>query len=126
LNKPKPSVPRELLSMMTGYAFPGNVRELESMVFDAVSRHRSGALSLESFTSHITRGQSAGESTPASLDADTNSPIIFSQKLPTIKQATHLLVEEAMLRCGGNQSRAAKILGISQQALSKRLKKKTR
>jgi DNA-binding protein Fis len=28
-----------------------------------------------------------------------------------------------MHRSGGNQSRAAKILGISQQALSKRLKK---
>jgi len=40
-----------------------------------------------------------------------------------IKQATDLLVREAMQRANGNQSIAAGMLGISQQALSKRLKK---
>jgi DNA-binding protein Fis len=50
--------------------------------------------------------------------------INFSEKLPSIKQATDLLVVEAMRRTGGNQSIAAGLLGISQQALSKRLKKK--
>jgi DNA-binding protein Fis len=33
-----------------------------------------------------------------------------------------MLVEEAMHRSGNNQSTAAALLGISQQALSKRLK----
>ena len=43
--------------------------------------------------------------------------------LPTLKQAANDLVEKAMAHTGGNQSAAAKILGISQQALSKRLQK---
>ncbi len=47
----------------------------------------------------------------------------FSETLPTIKQAADLLVAEAMRRSGGNQSLAAGLLGISHQALSKRLKK---
>jgi predicted transcriptional regulator len=47
----------------------------------------------------------------------------FPKDLPTIKEATRLLVAEAMKRGGGNQSLAAKMLGITQQALSKRLKK---
>jgi len=34
------------------------------------------------------------------------------------------LIEEAMRRAGHNQSLAARMLGISQPALSKRLKKK--
>ncbi len=126
LNKPTPSVPRELEALLSNHAYPGNVRELESMVFDAVSRHRSGVLSLDTFKLHISRGQSFPGAFPASQASDTDPPITFSHKLPTIKHATRILIEEAMRRTGGNQSRAAKILGISQQALSKRLKKKQR
>ena len=123
LKKTTPPLPRELLPIMTSYDYPGNVRELESMVFDALSRHRSGILSLESFKSHIAREQPVEIPPPGSSDANAFHPITFSHKLPTIKQATRLLIEEAMHRSGGNQSSAAKMLGISQQALSKRLKK---
>ncbi|HRY18713.1 MAG TPA: helix-turn-helix domain-containing protein, partial [Candidatus Competibacteraceae bacterium] len=35
---------------------------------------------------------------------------------------TDLLIQEALRRSGGNQTAAAKLLGISQQALSKRLR----
>ena len=45
------------------------------------------------------------------------------EKLPTLKQATRMLVEEALKRSNSNQTIAARILGISQQALSKRMKK---
>lgn len=56
------------------------------------------------------------------MEFDDSEFIIFPNKLPTIKQATHLLVVEAMRRSNGNQSVAATMLGITQQALSKRLK----
>ena len=124
LDKPTPSVPRDLEALLSNYSYPGNVRELESMVFDAVSRHRSGVLPVETFNAHISREQASHGLLPASHNIDVDPPITFSHKLPTIKQATRFLIEEAMRRSGGNQSRAAKILGISQQALSKRLKKK--
>ena len=113
LNKPKPAVPRELVPLLSTYSYPGNIRELEAMVFDAASRHRSGDLSLDAFTTHI-HGDALGEDQP---------PITFSHRLPTIKEATGLLIDEAMRRSDGIQSRAARMLGISQQALSKRLKK---
>jgi DNA-binding protein Fis len=47
----------------------------------------------------------------------------FFEQLPTLKQAEQLLIEEAMQRADGNQSIAALMLGISRQALNKRLKK---
>jgi DNA-binding NtrC family response regulator len=122
LNKPIPSPPAQLLSLLTGYAYPGNVRELESMVFDAVSRHRSGPLSPDSFTVHMNREPAFHEAQQGFSDGPPAAPIRFSGHLPTIKQATRVLIEAAMERCSGNQSKAAKILGISQQALSKRLK----
>jgi len=44
------------------------------------------------------------------------------EHLPTFGEAAELLVEEAMSRAKGNQTIAARLLGISQPALSKRLK----
>lgn len=49
--------------------------------------------------------------------------MIFPGELPTLKEVADLLVQEAMRRAGGKQSLAARMLGISPPALSKRLKK---
>ncbi len=122
LGKKVPTPPDAFYPLLKSYRFPGNIRELQSMIFDAVSRHRSGILSLEVFKAHI------GGETDAPPDVALHDPsegplITFSHSLPTIKQATALLVAEAMKRADGNQSIAARMLGISQQALSKRLKK---
>ena len=122
LEKSKPVAPGELVALLSAYAYPGNIRELEAMVFDAVSRHRKGVLSLDSFNIHIHGECSSGDVTPTSGESLGDPPISFAYRLPTIKEATNLLIEEAMRRNDGNQSRAARILGISQQALSKRLK----
>ncbi len=96
------------------------------MIIDAVSRHKSGVLSLQAFRSHIKRSlpENTGQA-EHQPDATSKSPsIVFpGPDLPTIKQATDQLVREAMQRSNGNQSIAAGMLGISQQALSKRLKK---
>jgi DNA-binding protein Fis len=46
----------------------------------------------------------------------------FSEQLPTLKQTEQLLVSEAMKRASGNQAIAAQMLGITRQALNKRLK----
>lgn len=127
LGKPKPEVPAELYGLLENYAFPGNVRELQTLVFDAVSRHKSGTLSLQVFRETLRRHPRHSASPTASEGAperNPSAPIAFSDNLPTIKQATGLLIEEALRRAGGNQSTAAAMLGISQQALSKRLKKK--
>ena len=51
--KKKPTPPKELLTLLSTYHFPGNIRELEGMVFDAVGRHRSGVLSTDSFKDKI-------------------------------------------------------------------------
>jgi DNA-binding protein Fis len=48
--------------------------------------------------------------------------ISFSEQLPTLKQAEQRLIDEAMKRANGNQSIAALSLGITRQALTRRLK----
>ena len=125
LNRKKPTVPMELPVLLQSYSFPGNVRELEAMVFDAVTRHKSGVMSLETFKKHMDRELRGNQDAHA---VNTASPenIRFPFRLPTIRQATHMLVQEAMQRAQGNQTVAARLLGISQQALSKRLKKSSK
>ena len=86
------------------------------------SQHKAGILSLEAFKSRLGRNKSAAPAMPAE-STPAGPAIAFAEQLPTIKAATRLLVEEALKRSGGNQSIAAGMLGISQQALSKRLKK---
>jgi len=126
LNRKTPTVPKELFTLLRTHSFPGNVRELQTLFFDAVSQHKGGILSLNVFKAHIKLQQS--RENPA-FDATGETPeerperIGFPENLPTIKQATHQLVSEALKRTGGNQSIAAGMLGITQQALSKRIKK---
>ena len=119
LGKKKPTAPRELAVLLSTYAFPGNVRELKSMVHDAVSVHRERILSMETFARAIGRSGGAAAGHPA---APGDNPFHVLDQLPTIKEAVEQLVEEALARGGGNQTIAARLLGITQSALSKRLK----
>jgi DNA-binding NtrC family response regulator len=118
LSKEKLAVPRELLPLLETYHFPGNIRELRSMVFDAVSKQKAKMLSLVPFK------QAIGQSVSRESKRHPVEQIEFSETLPSIKQATQLLIEEALKRAGGNQSIAAGLLGISHQALNKRLLRK--
>lgn len=117
LGKKKPTPPRELAQLLATYPFPGNIRELRSMVYDAVSVHRDRVLSMESFIQAIGPGGGAAVTLTPS-----GNPFAGLERLPTFGDAAELLVEEAMRRAAGNQSLAARLLGISQPALSKRLK----
>ena len=118
LGRTKPEPPVELTPLLERYDFPGNIRELRSMVFDAVIRGSSGVLSIKYFQDLCGSGQ-CGSAIQSFDTRNIFEPIEF---LPTIHQSVNLLIAEAMKRARGNQSIACRLLGISQPALSKRLK----
>lgn len=118
LGKEKPVVPAGFTEFLKRYDFPGNIRELKSMVFDAVSIQTSGVLSSEVFRERM---DCKDEGFPVVSPAE-NAPLHFESTLPTIRQAVQALINEALSRSNGNQSAASKLLGISPQALSRRLK----
>jgi DNA-binding NtrC family response regulator len=122
LGKNKITAPKELVQLLETYNFPGNVRELISMVFDAVTRHKSGVLSMNSFVTAMGREDVFSMTSPYALHGDKK---IFSElnTLPTLEQAMELLIDEALRRANGNQSLAARMLGVSQSALNKRLRR---
>jgi transcriptional regulator with PAS, ATPase and Fis domain len=90
------------------------------MVYDAVSVHRDRMLSMDTFIKSIECLQSECVATGA--DTARQNPFSGFEELPTFSDAATFLVLEAMDRAGGNQTLAARLLGISQPALSKRLK----
>lgn len=120
--KDKPTPPRELVDLLATFHFPGNIRELESMVLDAVSNHRSGVLSMDFFKARITETRSTTATSPPGKKQEAGDSLFSSfERLPTVQEATEDLIAEAIRRSNGNQTIAAQLLGITRGALNKRL-----
>ncbi len=122
LGKKRPTAPRQLVQLLATHAFPGNVRELRALVFNAVSLHQGGVLSTDSFQQALGRGAAAAAEAPAA----GRNPFEAMEVLPTFAEALELLVDEARRRSQGNQTVAARLVGVSQPAMSKRLKARQR
>ncbi|MBP8130213.1 MAG: sigma-54-dependent Fis family transcriptional regulator [Candidatus Hydrogenedentes bacterium] len=121
LGKKKPTPPSELFTLLRLYDFPGNVRELEALVFDAVSHHKSHILSLETFRKY-TRIDVPRPEAPNDGALPRDAEVRFGERLPTLQRMTDMLILEAVRRSEGNQRIAASVLGISRTTLNQRLK----
>jgi DNA-binding NtrC family response regulator len=126
LGKEAPTVPHALHQLLSTYSFPGNVRELEALIFDAVARHQGAVLSLHSVKAAL------GDPPPSPLADPPVEPLPaltagFPERLPTLREAeealSEALITEALRRADGNQGVAAGLLGISRQALNQRLRR---
>jgi two-component system, NtrC family, nitrogen regulation response regulator GlnG len=117
LARSKPAVPPALFTLLKSHPFPGNIRELEGMVFDAVVRMHGSILPLQSFKDAIGVDSSSPGSDATVMTIDDK----FRDRLPTLHEAEEALIAEALTRADGNQGIAARLLGLSRQALNKRL-----
>jgi DNA-binding NtrC family response regulator len=122
LGKKKPTPPKELITLLGAYHFPGNIRELESLIFDAVSKHTAGKISTQVFKEYISKKHPSFPTESKEMTTKETPLLSFSKQLPTLKQAEQLLISEAMKRSDSNQAIAAMHLGISRQALNRRLR----
>lgn len=122
LNKPKPVPSREVTALLSTYHFEGNVRELHAMVSDAVARHSSGLLTIDSFVGLV--GKDCSQTSSAlfvpSKEVDDMLYAFFG-RFPTIKEMEDYLTASALNLTSGNQRSAALLLGIARQTLSKRI-----
>lgn len=121
MGKNKPTPPKELFQLLEMYHFPGNLRELRSMIFDAVGQHESRVLSLSTFKRHM--GLKNSELTAPKEDSGRDPALLGSlEQLPTLREMEDMLIGEALERSRGNQSVAADILGITRQTLFNRIR----
>jgi DNA-binding NtrC family response regulator len=124
LGKKKPTPPRELFTLLENYQFDGNIRELEGMIFDAVSQHKGGVLSMESVrakTAPATSSQFLSGPDEPQQSQIHDQKIIFTDQIPTLKEAEQQLIAEALKRSNGLQTIAAQMLGMTRRALNNRL-----
>ncbi|RJX29834.1 MAG: sigma-54-dependent Fis family transcriptional regulator [Desulfurivibrio sp.] len=109
------SVPAELYTLLANYSFPGNIRELKAMIFDAVSRQEGTILGLEPFA--VNMGLNEPKDARDKGDADAGA-VSFGDELPSMKEVRYQLAREALKRAGGNISIAARLIGLTRQSLS--------
>jgi transcriptional regulator with PAS, ATPase and Fis domain len=120
LGKNPPTLPPELFPLLATYPFPGNVRELESMIFDAVTTHKSGELPLDGIRAHISQKPPIPETSDRKSATDTFS---LKEKLDTVSQLTEKqMILDALNKTNQNRTKAAQLLGISRRTLQNKIK----
>jgi DNA-binding NtrC family response regulator len=108
------------------YAWPGNVRELRNVVERAMILEDADTITTEYLPRDLI-AQSGGASVNAAAASANAAAGGGSFALPTgglsLDELETSLVRQAIERSGGNQTRAAELLGISRDQLRYRLKK---
>jgi two-component system, NtrC family, response regulator AtoC len=118
------SIAPEVATAFRRYVWPGNVRELRNVIERAMILEDSDVITMK----YIPRAMSSAASYPPGDDlrgGSITSPDLF--KLPaagaSLDEVEMSLVRQAIERSGGNQTKAAELLGISRDQLRYRLKK---
>ena len=90
---------------------------------DAVSKHKGGVLSTASFRQEIDEQTSVlhGGALPGAGEVGFAEALASARSLPALKDIEPLVIAEALKRADGNQTIAARLLGVSRKALSSRL-----
>jgi len=107
MGKPNPEIPTSVLETLKAYSFPGNVRELRNMTERAIIFCQGDSLHANDFIlkNSITPSYPA---TPEKEDITLNEADLVREKLKS---------------CNYNQTEAANALGITRDALIRKMKK---
>jgi len=123
LDRKEPVIPKKLYSILRQYFFRGNIRELQSMIYDAVSRTEGNELDIVFINDYIKRhSHDIKRSSTSYIGGDCE--VSYSGRFPTLEEIEDFFITEALKKSRGNQSIAAQLLGVAQSTLSRRLKSK--
>ena len=101
----------QALQMLVSYHWPGNVRELQNIVERACALSKGPLLQVEDIHLDLRPTKAA------------NGAGGFLPEGMTLEQWEDEMVQEALRRAHGNKSQAARLLGLSRNALRYRLSK---
>ena len=107
---PRVRLAPELLEALQRMDWPGNVRQLENAVARLLALSTGGEIGLEAFNS----------STPGADSEGAEGSLSLREQLDAVERS---LIQRAMTAAGGNQSEAARRLGVNRGSLIERLKK---
>ena len=113
-----PLLSSDAVSWMQSYSWPGNIRELKNAINRAVLLSTGGVVHPEHLAVENEYAPGAGRRSPSppGMPAPSGAPSTASDDDDERQR-----IIQALADCGGNQTRAAKQLGISRRTLSSRL-----
>ena len=120
MHKPTPSISDRAMNLLLHHPFWGNIRELKAYIVDAVARCDGGRIE-EGLISGRLIAPIASDREKAST---ASSLISLFGRFPSLEELLEFAIGEALANSDNNQSQAARLLGISRQALNKRLRKR--
>jgi DNA-binding NtrC family response regulator len=115
LGRPVPAVSAAALGALRQYAWPGNVRELKNVTERAALLARGGVLLPEHF------GLATSDAGPAAAAPTAAGAPPQATLRSAVGEVERERIVAALKETGGNQTRAAKLLGISRRSLLDRL-----
>jgi two-component system, NtrC family, response regulator AtoC len=130
----EPQVSQEALNKLVQYSWPGNIRELRNVIERAVLLCADGPilpthLPLEKMratfatpTDQVDPPRPATPPAPTPTPTPTATPSILRRGKRLVPDVERERIEQALAECGGNQTRAAKLLGIGRRTLVSRLR----
>jgi transcriptional regulator with PAS, ATPase and Fis domain len=107
------------MQVLQAYGWPGNVRELRNVIERAFILHAAADELRPEHLPPELRGAAAAAKRPPEKPAG----VAAAQEGLVLEDVEKKLIQEALERASGNQSRAARLLGISRDTLRYRLKK---
>jgi two-component system response regulator PilR (NtrC family) len=108
VGKPIPGgIAKETMECLETYDWPGNVRQLENVIERAVALEATDEIRPESLPNEVRSGRAPGGEPVVKLPAEG---VDLEAHLETLRRGYML---EAMQRCGGVQTRAAELLGMT-------------
>lgn len=124
-NEKNTRMTHDFLDLLTKYNWPGNVRELQNLMERLVILSNNGVLDSTDLPSHILHGTPTPATPnihppPQSEPASSNRHHSTHKSLEEIEREQ---VEEALIRHGWVQARAARELGLTQRQIGYRMKK---
>ncbi len=112
---PAPLLSPDAMSVLSGYEWPGNVRQLRNAMERAVVLQTSGVIEAEHLPDRVRQQTRVAPGARAGTgDGDVR------QQVADVERAA---IVAALESCGGNQTRAARKLGLSRRALIYKLEK---
>jgi two-component system response regulator AtoC len=111
LGRVPPMVPSTIIALLETYAWPGNIRELKNMIERAVLLCAGSVIGQE----HLPLDKLM----PSASSNRTPPPRIETQELTAPNERDRIMT--ALAACAGNQSRAAKLLGIPRRTFVSKL-----
>ncbi|GAB4289234.1 MAG: sigma-54 dependent transcriptional regulator [Ignavibacteriaceae bacterium] len=111
--KPNISLSREAVDLLMKYNFPGNVRELENIIERAVVLARGNLITSADLPMSV-KGFIPEKNAPLPGTGTLNEQVEALEKK---------LIYDALKESGGNQTKAGKILGLTERNLRYKLKK---